>query len=358
PGFGNFWLSFGADEEAGPSRGYQLGLSDYPGKRIANLANITDQFGLGNNVTFSTTIKPIFPDAIRMNLSFKSRWGFTNTNTYTTNNEGFIEFQTNKSNTVNNAHSIFFSPSIEDFTYEINPDQNQNLKGISNAFETGLASFPFPNWNMTITGVEKFPFFGQFASSVTIENNFESEYSKSFSVDNRDIETPSAQEVKQSFTPLFGINMTFKEAFSGNLTASFKYNTAKILRLIPASNLITASNNSDWSISASFSKAGFEIPFFGLSLQNDIAFSLSVTRTENEPIDYRFTPLGNGIADKLPGNGSTVFTINPSIQYSLSSKVQMQLFYKYIRTEPTAETFTTVPRTSNEGGLNIRISIQ
>jgi cell surface protein SprA len=357
PGFGNFWLSFGADEEAGPSRGYQLGFSDFPGRRIPNLAGITDQFGIGNNVTFSTTIKPIFPESVRMNLSFKSRWGFANTNTYTTNNEGFTAFQTNKSNSVNNAYSIFFSPNIEDFRYLINPDANLNLSGISNAFETGLASFPFPNWNMTITGVEKFPFFGQFASSVTIENNYESEYSKSFSVDNRDIEIPSAQEVKQSFTPLFGINMTFKEAFSGNLTASFKYNTAKILRLIPASNLITASNNSDWSISASFSKAGFEIPFFGLSLQNDIAFSLSVTSTKNEPIDYRFNP-GEELPTPLPGNGSTVFTINPSIQYSLSSKVQMQLFYKYIRTEPTAETFTTVPRTSNEGGLNIRISIQ
>lgn len=359
PGFGNFWLALTANEEAGPSRGYQLGFSDFPGRRIANLAGVTDQFGINNNVTFSTTIKPIFPEAIRMNLSFKSRWGFTNTNTYTTNNEGFVQFQTNKSNVVNNAHSIFFTPDIEDFEYALNPDQNENIKGISNAFESGLASFPFPNWNMTITGVEKFPFFGQFASSVTIENNFESEYSKSFSVNNTDIEIPSAQEVKQSFTPLFGINMTFKEAFSGNLTASFKYNTAKILRLIPTSNLITASNNSDWSVSASYSKAGFEIPFFGLSLQNDIAFSLSVTKTNNEPIDYRFTPLStNNKPERLPGNGSSVFTINPSIQYSLSSKVQMQLFYKYIRTEPTEQTVTTVPRTSNEGGLNIRISIQ
>ena len=80
---------------------------------------------------------------------------------------------------------------------------------------------------MTISGVEKFPFFGQFATSVTIENNFESEYSKIYSVDNRDIEIPSTQIVRQSFTPLFGMNITFKEAFSGNLTASFKYNTQR-----------------------------------------------------------------------------------------------------------------------------------
>jgi hypothetical protein len=357
PGFGNFWLSFGADESAGPSRAYQLGLSSDPGLRIANLSNVTDQFGLANNITFSTTLKPIFPEAIRMNLSFKKRWGFTNTNTYNSNNEGTLSFQTNKSSSVNNAYSIFFAPDIEDFEYLITSDPTENLKQISSSFESGLASFPFPNWNMTISGVEKFPFFGQFATSVTIENNFESEYSKIFSVDSRDIEIPSTQIVKQSFTPLFGMNITFKEAFSGNLTASFKYNTANVLTLIPSSNLIQSSKNSDWSVSASFSKAGFEIPFFGLSLQNDIAFSLSVMKTANEPEDFRFIP-GKEKPDKLPGNGSSVFTINPSIQYSLSSKVQMQLFYKYIRTEPLNSTFTTVPRTSNEGGLNIRISIQ
>ncbi|MCB0725433.1 MAG: cell surface protein SprA [Ignavibacteriae bacterium] len=357
PGFGNFWFSFGSDESAGPSRAYQLGLSGDPGKRIPNLSNVQDQFQLANNIVFSTTIKPIFPDAIRMNLSFKKRWGFTNTNTYTTNNEGLLSFQTNKSNSVNNAYSIFFFPDAEDFKYLVVSDPNENLKNISNSFEDGLASFPFPNWNMTITGVEKFPFFGQFASSVTIENNFESEYSKTYSVNNADIEIPSIQVVKQTFSPLFGMNITFKEAFSGNLTASFKINTAKTLTLVPSSNLIQSSKTSDWSISASFSKAGFEIPFFGLSLQNDIAFSLSVSKTANEPIDYRFNP-GEEISDKLPGNGSSVFTINPSIQYSLSSKVQMQLFYKYIRTEPLNATFTTVPRTSNEGGLNIRISIQ
>lgn len=357
PGFENFWLTIGANESSGPSRAYQLGFSGDPGRRMPNLSNISDQFGMANNVVLSTTIKPIFPDAVRMNLSFKKRWGFTNTNTYNSNSEGILAFQTNKSNSVNNAYSIFFAPDIQDFEYLMVNDPTENLKQISGAFESGLASFPFPNWNMTITGVEKFPFFGQFASSVTLENNFESEYSKLFSVDNRDIEIPSTQIVKQSFTPLFGMNITFKEAFSGNLTASFKINTSKTLTLIPSSSLIQSSKNSDWSISASFSKAGFELPFFGLSLQNDIAFSLSVMKTSNEPEDYRFNP-GEAKPQILPGNGSSVFTINPAIQYSLSSKVQMQLFYKYIRTEPLNSTFTTVPRTSNEGGLNIRISIQ
>mgnify|MGYP006908228824 FL=1 len=358
PGFGNFWLALGSNESAGPSRMYQLGFSGDPGNRVANLSNITDVFGMNNNLTLGATIRPIFPESVRMNLSFKTRWGFNNTNTYNTNDQGQLFQQTNKSSTVNSGYSIFFTPDIEDFRYESASDPDQNLRQISDAFEGGLDSFPFPNCNMTITGVEKFPFFGQFASAVTIENNFESEYAETYSVDTRNIEIPSSQSVKQSFNPLFGMSITFKEAFSGSLTASFKLNTSKVLTLVPSSNLIQSTNNSDWSINATYSKAGFEIPFFGLSLQNDIAFSLTVMNSSNDPTDYRFTQQQGGVPEKHAGHGSTVFTLNPSIQYSLSSKVQMQLFYKYIKTEPLGGSYATVPRTSNEGGLNIRISIQ
>ena len=139
------------------------------------------------------------------------------------------------------------------------------------------------------------------------------------------------------------------------MTASFRINNSVSNRLVPSSNLIQTTNTYDWSLTANFAKAGFEIPLFGLSLKNDISFDLTISKNVNNPTDYIFT---SDIPDKLPGNGSSVFTVNPSIQYSLSSKVQMQLFYKYIKTEPTQGTVNTVPRTSNEGGLNIRISIQ
>jgi hypothetical protein len=90
-------------------------------------------------------------------------------------------------------------------------------------------------------------------------------------------------------------------------------------------------------------------------LQNDISFALTLSRTNNEPILYEYA---TGLAREVPGNGSRITQVNPSIQYSLSSKVTMQLFYKYIKTNPLGQTVTTIPRTTNEGGLNIRIAIQ
>ena len=354
PGFGNFWMNPSTNEELGPSRFYQLGLSMFPGKRVPNLT-LTDAYSQTNTVTFTTTINPIFPEAIRMNLTFKSNWGFNNTASYISTHDGTLTNPTNKSNSYTSGHSMFFSGNVEELRFESSTDPDVNLKNISAAFENNIASFPFPNWSLTISGVEKFPMFAQFATSVTFENNFSSEYSKGFSVDNRNIEIPVSQTITQSFNPLFGMNITFKEMLGGSMTASFRINNSVTNRLVPSSNLIQTTNTYDWSLTANFAKAGFEIPLFGLSLKNDISFDLTISKNVNNPTDYIFT---SDIPDKLPGNGSSVFTVNPSIQYSLSSKVQMQLFYKYIKTEPTQGTVNTVPRTSNEGGLNIRISIQ
>ena len=355
PGFGNFWLMPTTKENLGPSRMYQLGLSMDAGLRAPNVI-LTDQFNQTNNVTITATINPIFPQEIRMNLTFKRQWGFNNSATYQTNEIGLLGNPTNKSSNSNLGYSMFFAGDIDKFTFENSSDPDQNTRNISSAFKKSIGSIPFPNWTLSISGLEKFPLFDQFASTVTFENNFTSEYSEASSVDIRGIDLPSRQAVTQAFNPLIGLNVTFKPTLGGNLTAAFRLNKSKTNSLAPSSNLIQTTSTLDWSLNANFAKAGFEIPLFGLALKNDISFALTISKNTNDPLDYRYIP-GSEV-EKLPGSGSTVTTFNPSIQYSLSSKVQMQLFYKYIKTEPTQNTASTVPRTSNEGGLNIRISIQ
>lgn len=355
PGFGNFWMTATTKENFGPSRMYQLGLNMYPGKRVPNLSNITDAFNQNNNITLTAVISPIFPQSIRMNLTFKRLWGFNNTTSFNSNSDGILGDPINKSISKNYGYSMFFSGNVEKFKFEGSTDPNENNKLFSSAFKSQIGSIPFPNWTLSISGLEKFPLFSEFASTVSVENGFSSEYSEASSVDASNIEVISRQSVTQTFSPLFGLNVSFKPMFGGSLTASFRLNKAVTNSLVPSSSLIQVSNTSDWNLNANYAKAGFEIPFFGLSLKNDISFALTVSKNKNEPMDYRFT---GSTVDKLPGNGSAVTTINPSIQYSLSSKVQMQLFYKYIKTEPTQDILNTIPRTSNEGGLNIRISIQ
>lgn len=355
PGFANFWVVPDGEKDGyGPSRSYQLGLSMYPGKRVPNF-QINDNFAQINNITFTATINPLIPQSIRMNMTFKSNWGAQNSATYISDINGSLYNPTNKTSNSNKSYTIFFAGNIDKFNYTPTTDLQSNTQNISSAFKSQLSSFPFPNWSLTISGVEKLPLFSEFASSVSIENSYTSEYSEAYSLDFRQISIPQRQGVTQSFSPLLGVNVTFKESFGGNLTASLRINNSKSNILTPTSNLVQVTNTNDWNFNANYSKAGFEIPFFGLSLKNDISFALTISKNVTDPTDYKYSEIG---LDKAPGAGSSVMTINPSIQYSLSSKVQMQLFFKYIRTEPTQQSANIVPRTSKEGGLNVRIQIQ
>ncbi|HEX2787758.1 MAG TPA: cell surface protein SprA [Ignavibacteria bacterium] len=355
PGFGNFWLYPTTKEDLGPSRMYQLGFTQYPGKRVDSLSGVRDYYNVLNDLSLTTSISPIFPEHIRMSLTFKKKWGRDNDKTYSTNAFGEMASLSNQAHSNANSNSIFFGGDVKDFKFIPSGTSSENLANVTEQFKSQLSSFPFPNWNITISGVEKFPLFGQFASAVTIENAFTSEFSERYTTDINNNPVPNLMAVTQGFTPLIGMNITFKEAFGGSLSAVFRYNTTVLNSLTPSSYQIQTTNTRDWSINANFTKAGFEIPMFGLSLQNDIAFSLTLSKTINDPISYTFQLAGR---NEAPGNGSSVMTLNPSIQYSLSQRVQMQLFYKYIRTEPTQQTANIAPRTSNEGGLNIRISIQ
>lgn len=355
PGFANFWFDFLSKEEYGPTRSYQLGFKTDPGKRVGGLL-ITDQYNQTNNITLSASLSPIIPENIRMNLTFKKIFGFNNNSQYTSGEDGTSKLNPNLSSSSTDGYSIFFIGDVKEFRFEGSTNSEENIKNISSSFKEQISSFPFPNWNLTISGLERFPLFEEFASSVTIENTYTSEYTEGLRTDFRGIVLTDRQVVTQAFNPLLGLNITFKEAFSGNLTANFRLNKSVSNTLSPSSSLIQSLNTTDWLINVNFTKSGFDVPLFGLSLKNDISFSLAVSKNSNEPVDYRFTTQ-SAEPEEIPGNGSSVTTINPSIQYSLSSKVQLQIFYKYVRTEPLNQTLTTIPRTQNQGGLNIRVSI-
>ncbi len=358
PGFGNFWLYPTTQADLGPSRSYQMGFSLYPGTRAPNLNQIADAYTQGDELSFTTTINPIIPEAITMSLKFTSSWSFSNNLIYASDALGNIGNPTSKTSTITNGNTMLFAGSVENFSYEYdNNNPTANRSNLTSSFKQKIAAIPFPNWSMTISGLEKFPFFSQFANSVTLDNSFVSEYKESKLIDINSYDIPNAQSVTQAFAPLLGLNFNFKEVLGGNLVSTFRLNTGKIYLLNPIGASIQATTTNEWSINANFSKAGFNIPLFGLALQNDISFALTLSKITNEPVNYDYGTSGAG--RPIPGNGSAVTSINPSIQYSLSSKVSMQLFYKYIKTAPTAQSsVTTVPRTSNEGGLNIRITIQ
>ncbi|MDQ3194461.1 MAG: hypothetical protein M3P82_05620, partial [Bacteroidota bacterium] len=260
PGFGNFWFYPTAKEEYGPSRSYQMGFSLYPGQRAPNLTQIGDTYLQGNELSLSSSINPIFSD-ITMSLNFKTSWGFTNNLVYTSNGIGDIGNPTSKTSSITNGNTIFFAGNVKDFNYTYDPNNpTLNRINLTNEFKSQISSFPFPNWSLTINGLEKFPLFSQFATSVTLDNSFVSEYRESKLIDINAIDIPNSQSVTQGFSPLIGLNFNFKEVFGGSLNSAFRINKGVTNNLNPIGATIQTLNTSEWSINANFAKTGFSLP--------------------------------------------------------------------------------------------------
>ena len=116
---------------------------------------------------------------------------------------------------------------------------------------------------------------------------------------------------------------------------------------------ITESFSKDVGFTFQYSKSGFELPLFGVSLKNDVEFSLAYSNTRSSAVSYNmraFTEAGT------PQDGTTRVTIEPRIKYTISAKVTLSIFYKRSSVKPEGSSRIS-PTTTNEAGLDVNISI-
>ncbi len=386
--------------EYGPSFLYQLGLSSDPHGDVvvkskrqfpfitgytvpgirAPFGNLTDIYNQSNKVTMRTS-RPLWEGA-QLELSWNIGWSYNLNRTIVTNSLGVPE---ERSRVVSgDADRSFLSfPSTFVFNFfktsvaEVNKkyevmkldrrDSRTNDAKLSQAFEEGMEAFPFTrklfgtlfprmNWTIRWDGLEKFDLFKSFAQRVGIDHAYSSNYRRRYKLTPSGQELTESQQVSYSFSPLVGVNVTFKEIFKGNFGATFRYNTTSSFDLVPANQNVTESNNDDISVSANFSRRGFEIPFFGLSLSNDLDISFTYGFSKNArklfTLKENFKPAGT------PQDGSSRTIMEPRIRYILSSRVTASLYYKYTKVTPDAGGSKIPGSTINEGGLDIRVAIQ
>jgi hypothetical protein len=355
-GFTNFWINFGSKPEYGPSRLYQLGWANDPGRRVPNV-QFNDQLGTVNLLNLSTFITPIFPNNLKISFTYKTAWSNSTTLNYITNQFGDLGLPTSsQTNRIISRPTFLVGGNIvQKLAKPITTDATQKANEISESFENEFVSFPFPNWNLTLTGVEKFELFSPFASSVSIDNAYTSDYKKNYAYNGSQPEYITSHQLTTGFNPLIGVNITFKQIEGGNLTTSFKLNKTDNYDLAPSDARINTTSTSELSFNASYSKQGFSIPLFGLSLKNDLTVSFTYSRSVNDPRTLIYT---GGIWETNSQTGTITTTLNPSIQYALSKSVTVQIFYKYSKTEPTEGVLKISTTKSSEAGLNIKLAIQ
>ncbi|KUG25506.1 hypothetical protein ASZ90_004668 [hydrocarbon metagenome] len=374
-GFNNFW-GFDQSYFRGPTRAYMLGFSYDVGPRAPN-GNLSDNFSQKNSLDFSTS-RPLW-DGATLDLKWNVGWGINKTTSIETDDFGNITITNlNSSGTIDRSFlSIpdflffnFFDNNIQKVASLYNPELPNRSENLSKAFLEGFETVPWlsnipllkdfvkyiprPNWSITWTGLEKLPLFKEFAQRVQFKHAYSSKYTEGWKIDpdgNKQIQT---QKISYGFAPLAGLSLTFEKVLDGNLTGSVQYNTTSNYDLGTTTRNITEGFSKDISFTASFSKSGFEIPLFGLSLKNDLEVSLSYTTSENSTVIYE---MDNFNEEGTPQDGTTRTSIEPRIKYVMSSRVTVTLFYKRTSIEPKGAA-RIPPTTTNEAGLEVHISIQ
>jgi cell surface protein SprA len=374
-GFSNFW-GFRQATKDGPTRAFMFGLSYDAGPR-ANNGNLSDNFSQKNTIDFKTS-RPLWENA-QIDLTWKVGWGINKSTSLRTDSLGNVTI-TNLTSTGNIDRSFLsFPPSlvfsifgsgIKTVNELYDPNDPNPATNLSNAFVEGFESLPLfsslpilkdlakyvprPNWRFSWSGLEKISFFEGFAQRVSLNHAYSSSYSEGWKINPDGLQEIQTQKVNYGFQPLLGINLTFDKLWGGDLTGSIKYSTKTNYDLGLTTRNITESFQRDINITASYSKSGFEVPLFGISLKNDIEISFSYTSGKTSTVIFE---MDNFKEEGKPQDGTTRTTIEPRIKYVMSSRVTLSLFYKRTSVEPEGAA-RIPPTTTNEAGLDVHISIQ
>jgi cell surface protein SprA len=370
-GFSNFW-GFSYDPNAGPSRSFMLGLNRDVGPRAVQAgSNVNDVSAERNSFDFKTS-RPLWEGA-KIDITWRSSWSLNKNSTLTANDDGtyFISSVSSSGSISRSFLSLppvlFIKSGIKHVAELFNPsDPNSNL---SDAFVRGFESVPWftnvsfinqftkyiprANWRISWDGLEKLFIFKSIAERVSLDHSYSSTYTEGWKLNRDGKQEVQVQKVQYGFAPLVGLNLTFGKLWGGNLSGNIKYSTTTSYDLGVTTSNITENFSKDIGFTFQYSKSGFELPLFGVSLKNDIEFSVAYSSTRNAAIRYNMLAFSEA---GIPQDGTTRVTLEPRIKYTISAKVTLSVFYKRSSVKPEGASRIT-PTTTNEAGLDVNISI-
>ena len=261
-------------------------------------------------------------------------------------------------------------PGIQKVYALYNPNSADPRKSLSDAFVEGFETLPVlatlpvfsdvsqyiprMNWRITWDGLEKILFFKSLAERISLDHAYSSSYTEGWKLTSEGNEEIQTQRIEYGFTPFAGLNITFGQVWGGSMNGSIKFSSRTTYDLGASTSNINETLSQDIGFTASFSKAGFDVPLFGVSLKNDVEFLISYTSTKNSVVRYE---MNNFTEEGIPQDGTTRTTIEPRIKYTISSKVSLSIFYKQSSVEPEGAA-RIPPTTTNEAGLDVNIVIQ
>jgi cell surface protein SprA len=250
--------------------------------------------------------------------------------------------------------------------------QNQNIK--SNPFSGIL---PKPNWSISYNGLSRIPGLDKIFSNFSIThaynanlgmNNFTSAlYYQDVSRYGYPsfIDTTSGSNnyipfflvpnitIQEQFAPLFGIDMTF----TNQLSLKFNYTKQRQLSMSLIDYQLSEVRSNEITFGGGFRKRGMHLPF-------KVPFSKKDTKTLDNEINFnldfsiRNNVSSNSILDQnsaFATNGSKEITISPTLDYYISNRINVKLYFDQRRVNPYVS--SSAPTIDTRAGVQIRISL-
>ncbi|MGN6178036.1 MAG: cell surface protein SprA [Mucilaginibacter sp.] len=241
-----------------------------------------------------------------------------------------------------------------------------------NPASANLSQFPdipLPNWQVSYNGLVKIPFIGDIFDSFDIKHAYSSTYnvggyttllqysttdgyvsSRDANNDFLPLDQFSAVSIFETFSPLLGIDTRFKN----NITANLSYAQSRALSLSLLNSQLAQQNEDDIIFGFGYKAKNFRFPF-GLwenfILKNDLTFNLSFAVRNTKTLIYQ-----PGIAAAQISSGADNITYRPEIDYALSQRFNMSIFYDTNITKPyTSQSFNT---SFTNFGFNLKLILQ
>lgn len=253
---------------------------------------------------------------------------------------------------------------------------------------------PLPNWRVTYNGLSKLSFLREYVSNINITHGYTStlsinNYRNNLLFDNRyyddalqlvndqaimdyivqerlrmaqqgDLDTltnnfmPYFQIpniiISEQLSPLIGIDVALKNGAS----VRFDYKKSRTLTMSFQDYQLSESRSSEFTIGAGYKIKELKIPLklFGkkIELKNELNFNFDFSIRDNLTNLYR---LDQGTSE--PTQGAKVTRIAAGVDYVVSQKIRMGLFYERTRTLPyTSVSFENI---NSRGGLRLSLTL-
>ncbi|MBC7827362.1 MAG: cell surface protein SprA [Chitinophagaceae bacterium] len=255
-------------------------------------------------------------------------------------------------------------------------DRDANTISLIKQTNPGIRANPFsgikakPNWRVTYNGLSRIKGFEKIFTNFTITHGYNSTLSMNSFNSALLFDDPFRfnypgfiDPLTGNFVPYFLVpNITISEQFaplidldmqlSNQITARFEYKKSRQLSLSLIDFQLSEARSTEFTVGAGFRKRGaFSfIRVKGKPLENDASFRLDFSIRDDATANSRLDQ-----TQALPTAGNKVITINPTIDYVISNRINIKLYFEQRRVEPKIS--TAPPITNTRAGLQIRISL-